>query len=173
MFFLAAEGNPVVVQIMPLVTAIVVFGVAFFILRATVWPKITQGLDDRAEKIRNEIRSAEEAREQAKAAQAEYEQSLQTARQEAAEMISSAKASAKAAAAELRSQNEADLVELKQRANRDIEAARLAAVAEIYSEAADLAAAIASKVLQRQISVEDQQRLVDESLSELQPVTES
>ena len=97
----------------------------------------------------------------------EYEASLTTARQEAAEMINKAKADAKAVADALRSRNETELAEMKQRAHRDIETAKQAALVEIRGEAADLATVIAGKILQREISVDDQQRLVEESLKEL------
>lgn len=164
---LAAEGSPVDFQWLPFITAIVVFGIAFLILKAKVWPKIVQGLEDRERKILEEIRSAEEAREQANAALAEYEASLATARREASEMIAKAKTDAKLAGEELRRRNEEDLAEMKHRAGREIESAKQAAVAELHNEAAALAAAMAGKILQREISAADQQELVDEALREL------
>jgi F-type H+-transporting ATPase subunit b len=165
---LAAEGgSPVSVQLMPLVTALVVFTVAFMVLKTAVWPKITKGLDDRDKKIRDEIESAEEAREQAKSALAEYQRNLSSAREEANKMIAQARADAKAAGDELRSRNEAELVELKARATKDIETARQAAVNSLYAEASNLAVQMAGKILQREINAGDQQRLVDDSLREL------
>ena len=173
LYLLAAEGSPTTVQLVPLVTTLVVFVVAFLILKATVWPKITHGLDEREKKIRDEIQSAEDARQQANEALREYEASLATARQEAANMIANAKANAKAAAEELRQRNDADLAEMKKRVTRDIGAAKQAAINEIYAEATNLATAIAGKILQREISVQDQQHLVDESLRELHPTSEN
>jgi F-type H+-transporting ATPase subunit b len=165
---LAAEsGSPVSFQWLPFVTAILVFGIAFWILKAKVWPKIVQGLDDRQHKILEEIKSAEEAREQANAALAEYEASLTAARHEASEMIAKAKADAQSVADDLRRRNEADLAEMKQRAGHEIDAAKHAAVAQLHNEAATLAAAMASKILKRQINAADQQDLVEETLREL------
>jgi F-type H+-transporting ATPase subunit b len=152
---------------LPAVTALAVFLVAFGILYAKVWPPIVKGLDAREQKIRDEIRSAEEAREQARAALAEYERNLASARDEAAAMIAQARADAKAVADELRSRNQAELVEMKQRATRDIDSAKHAAIAELHSAAAGLAGDIAARILQREISAADQKRLVDESLKEL------
>jgi F-type H+-transporting ATPase subunit b len=170
---LAAEGgSPVDPKLVPAITSIVVFVVFFLILRATVWPKIVGGLNDRAAKIRGEIEAAEQAREEAKAAQDEYRLALADARKEAGEMISRAKADAKSAADELRKRNEAELTEMKQRAGEDINSAKLAAIKDLHLEAASLATALAGKILQREISVEDQQRLVEESLRELGRVKE-
>lgn len=162
-----ADTNQLFPKLMPLITSIVVFLIFFAILAKFVWPKILGALDDREKKILGEIESAEKAREQAKAAQAEYEQSLAEARREASEMIAKAKSDAKSAADELRSRNEAELAEMKQRATKDIHSAKLSAINELHAEAAALAAQIAGKILQREVTVEDQHRLVEESLKEL------
>ena len=170
---IAAEGgSPVSVQIIPFITAIVVFGVAFAVLKSKVWPRIAQGLDERQGKILDEIRSAEEAREKANAALAEYERSLAEARREADEMIAKARQDAKAAAEDLRRRNEAELSDMKLRANRDIESAKQQAIAEIHAEASMLATTMAGKILDRQITAEDQARLMDETLRELGRVRE-
>ncbi len=152
---------------MPAVTSLVVFLLAFVFLYVKVWPKILKGLDDRQAKIRQEIKSAEEAREQAKEALAKYEQELAGARQEANQLIAGAKADAKAVAAELRASNESQITEMKQRALRELESAKRTAVSELHAEAASLAADIAARILKREITPQDQQRLVDESLQEL------
>jgi F-type H+-transporting ATPase subunit b len=152
---------------LPGATALLVFGAAFAILYFKVWPKILQGLDDRENKIRQEIASAEEAREQARAALGEYQDSLASARREAGEMIAKARGDAKAAAEELRERNQRELSEMKTRAQTEIESAKRTAIAELHSEATCIAAAIAGKILQREIAIEDQQRLMDETLNEL------
>ena len=152
---------------LPAVTALVVFVLAFGFLYVMVWPKIVKGLDDRDQKIRREIANAEQAREQANAALAKYEQELASAREEASRLIAQARADAKAVAVEFRDRNEAELAEMKQRAIRDLETARRAAITELHAETATLAVSIAGRILKREISVADQQRLVEESLGEL------
>jgi F-type H+-transporting ATPase subunit b len=152
---------------LPAVTSLIIFSIVFVVLYLKVWPSIVQGLDARQQKIRDEIAGAEQAREQAKAALREYEQSLASARQEANQMIARARADAKAVGEELRARNEAELTELKNRAMREIDGARAASIADLHAQAASLATAIAGRILQREITVEDQQRLVDESLRQL------
>lgn len=152
---------------LPGVTSLIVFLVAFGVLYVKVWPQIVRGLDEREKKIRDEIASAEAARKKAEAAQAEYQDSLTKAREEANQMIAKARADAKLVADELRSRNEADLAEMKTRATREIETAKQAAIGSLHAEASNLAVAIASKILQREISPHDQQNLMDESIREL------
>ncbi len=176
-FLLAAENEAVHAEAMafnwmPAVTTLVVFLLAFGFLYVKVWPKILSGLDDRQNKIRQEIANAEQAREKANAALAEYEKELASARQEANQLIAKARDDAKAVATELRDRNEAELAEMKQRATRDLDTAKRAAITELHAEAATLAADIAGRILKREISATDQQHLVDESLSELAGVQE-
>jgi F-type H+-transporting ATPase subunit b len=152
---------------LPGVTALIVFLIAFAVLALKVWPTITKALDEREQKIRGEIEAAEQAREQAKAALAEYQQSLANVREEAGQMIAKARADAKAVADELRSRNEAELSDMKSRAQREIEVAKESALRELHAEAATLATAIAGKILQREINEHDQQRLISESIQQL------
>jgi len=154
-------------NLLPAITSMVVFLLAFGFLYLKVWPKILGGLEDRDQKIRQEIANAEAAREQANEALAKYEKELASARQEANELIAQARADAKTVAKDLRDRNEIQLVEMKQRAMRDLEGAKRAAITELHAEAASLATDIAARILKREISAEDQQRLVDESLGEL------
>lgn len=154
--------------IMPMLVTLFVFGLVMAVLALKVWPTIVKGLKDREDKIREEIESAELARKQAKDALEQYQQSLQQARAEAAKMIEQTKAQQAALAADLKARADADVAQLRERAVRDIEAAKRAAVAEIYGEAANLASAMAGKILRRQINVDDQKALVEETLGQLQ-----
>ena len=151
----------------PGVVALVVFLAALAFLALKVWPQIIKGLDERQQKILAEIEAAENARQRADAALAEYEQNLAEAKKEAAEMIAKARSDAKAVADDQRQRNESELTELKDRATRDIDAAKRTAITELHGEAANLAASIAAKILQREITQDDQDRLVEESLREL------
>jgi F-type H+-transporting ATPase subunit b len=165
---LAAEQADLIdFSIVIFITTIVVFLAVFFIAAKVIWPKILGGLEERERKIREEIQRAEESREQAKAVLAEYEKSLAQAREEANQMVAKAKQDAKAVADELRARNEQEITELKDRAFREIDAAKKLAIAEIHEESVSLAVSIARKILQREITTDDQKRLLEESMQEL------
>lgn len=150
------------------VTALVVFAIVFAVLAVKVWPTITKALDERANKIKSEIEAAESARKQAKDALDQYQASLSQARAEAQKEIDKARAQAQVIASELRAKADVELAALREKALKDIEAARRAAVADLYSESANLATAMAGKILQREVSSGDRQKLLDESLAQLQ-----
>ena len=161
------DGDPMAFNPLAAITGITVFLVSLAVLYWKVWPVITKGLDDRNEKILAEIKAAQDAREQAKSALADYELERSRAREESSKMIAEAREQAKQLSEELREKNEKELTERMARATSDIEAAKAAAVVEIHTEAATLAAAMAGKILRREITLKDQKRLVEESLAEL------
>lgn len=150
------------------VTALIVFAITAAFLGVVVWPKISQGLDDRANKIKDEIEAAEQARKQAKDALEEYQRSLAQARAEAAKMIEATKAQQNQLAAELKAKSEIELNAMRERAMKEIDQAKRAAVSELYADATNLATMVAGKILKREINAQDQQRLVEESLGQLQ-----
>jgi F-type H+-transporting ATPase subunit b len=144
--------------------AVVIFLIVFTILATKVWPTITKGLSDRENKIRDEIEAAEMARSQAKDALEQYQQALAQARAEAQKEIDKARAQAQAIAADLKAKNEADINAMRERAMKDLEAARRAAVAEVYAQGTQLATMMAGKILRREVTAGDQSALLEESL---------
>lgn len=158
---------PVKEGVAPAITALVVFAIVMFILATKVWPIITGGLDDRNGKIREEIAAAEAAQKQARAALEEYEKSLAEARVESQRMLDETRSQQAALAAELKSKAERELSEMREKAKRDIETAKKTAISELYAESVTLATQMAGKILQREVTVADQQRMLEEALGEL------
>ncbi len=165
MLTLAAEGSITDFNWLNALVGIVVFVSGLLILSRTVWPKITTALDARDEKILEEINSAEDARKRANEALKEYEASLVQARAEANQLIEQTKAEQSRLAAQLKAESEKEAQALVAEARRNIEAAKKAAITEVYAEATYIATAVASRILERELNAEDQRKLVDESLS--------
>lgn len=162
-----AADNLVAIETLISITSLCVFLAAFVFLYLKVWPVIIKGLDERNAKILGEIKAAEDARKQAKAAQAEFEKKLTEAREEATRLISQARAEAQRQAESLRSKMEQEMQERLSRATAEIEGAKRQAMLDVHAQTAALATAIAGRILKREITATDQQRLVDESLREL------
>lgn len=167
LIFAAKEGSAMEWAPLPAFTGIGVFIVALILLWWKVWPIITKGLDDRNDKILSEIKAAEDAREQAKQALAEYEASLADAREQAQKTIADARAEGQRLFEEMKAKNERELAERISRANADIESARKAAVSDLHAQAVDLATMLSSRILEREINPSDQAKLIEESLREL------
>ena len=164
MLILAAGQSPVEVQLISLITTIVVFLLFFFAAAYLVWPKIMSGLDEREQKIRREIESAEAARAEAADSLKRQEEELNEARRQSTAMVAKAKADAEQHAAELRRRAEDELHSMRTQASKEIQAAKQAAIGELNAQAATMATSIAGRILHREISEDDQRDLIDDSL---------
>jgi len=85
-------------------------------------------------------------------------------------MLAKATADGEMIAAGIRTRAQRDAEETKERALRDIDAARDQAVAELHSQAAVLATSVAEKILRRSLNPDDQRDLVNRSLAEISAV---
>jgi len=168
-----AAANPMAFRLAPFVATLIAFGIVYFILQAKVWPVILDLLQKREDKIRTDIEEAERSRKRAEKSLQEYESALADARNEAAKMLEQARSDQQKLTAELKAKTEQEINQMKDAARRDIEAARKAAVTEIYSHMAATATDIAGKIIERELNPEDHQRLVEESLNQLQSVKAS
>lgn len=156
--------------LIPAFTAIVIFLIVMGIASTMIWPKIVSGLDERNDKIVGEIAAAEDARKQAKESLDEYEKSLASARAEAQQMIEETRASQGALAAQLKATADTELGAMREKAIAEIESAKKQALSELYNESVNLATVMAGKILAREVTVDDQQKLMDESLAEMKSV---
>ena len=146
---------------------LVVFGISLFVLVKWVFPRIVSALDSRAQAIDNSIDTAERTRVEAEEVLAEYRERLREAREQADEIVARAREAAKVHERESDEQARARATELIERAQRDIEAATERALQEIRKEVADLTILATEKVTRKALTVEDQRRLVEEAISEL------
>ena len=165
----AEEGGSFLVEpgIGLMVWTLLVFGGAMFLLWKLAFPKIAEALDKRQRAIEESIDVAEQTKVEAAQLLEEYRERLREARTQSEEIVSRAR---KAAEVHERESTEAARVkreELMAQARRDIEAETRRAIQEIRNEVADLTVLATEKVTRKTLTPEDQQRLVDEALAEL------
>jgi len=149
------------------VWVLVIFLVLLAVLYPTAWKNVLAGLKAREERIRKDIADAEAARSRAEATLKEYNAQLATAENRVRDMLAKATADGEQIAANIRSRAQKESEETKERAMRDIDAARDQAVAQIHEQAAVLATSVAEKILRRELNADDQRDLVAQSLNEL------
>jgi F-type H+-transporting ATPase subunit b len=149
---------------------LIIFIVLLAVLYPTAWKNVLAGLKAREERIRKDIAEAEAARVRAEATLKEYNTQLAAAETRVRDMLSKATADGETIAAGIRTRAQQEAEETKDRALRDIEAARGQAVAELQAQAAVLATAVAEKILRRSLNADDQRDLVNQSLGEISAV---
>ena len=156
-----------------MIWTIIIFVIMLGILYPTAWKNVLAGLKSREEKIRGDIANAEAARTKAEGTLREYNAKLADAEKTVRDMMGKAVADAEAAAASIRARSQAESEEIKEKALKDIDAAKTAAVREVYDQAAVLATSVAEKILRRNLNADDQRDLVARSLEQLQSVNKN
>ena len=143
------------------------FIVALLVLRKYAWPAITEALDKRQRAIEESIETAERARADAAALLEEYRQRLREARAQADEIVARARKAGEVHERETLEEARTRREELLEQTRRDIETETRRAIQEIRAEVADLTVMATEKVTRKALDADDQRRLVEEALSEL------
>jgi F-type H+-transporting ATPase subunit b len=150
-----------------MIWTLLLFALSMIILAKLAFPRITQALDKRQHAIEESIDHAERVRHEADGLLAEYRERLTEARQQADEIIARARKAAETHEREIETEAKATRDKLMEQARRDIEIETRRAIQEIRREVADLTVMATEKVTRKVLSDEDQQRLVEEALSEI------
>jgi F-type H+-transporting ATPase subunit b len=143
------------------------FIVALLVLRKYAWPAITQALDKRQRAIEESIDTAERARADASELLEEYRQRLREARAQADDIVARARKAGEVHERESLEEARVRRDELLEQTRRDIEAETRRAIQEIRAEVADLTIMATEKVTRKALDADDQRRLVEEALGEL------
>jgi F-type H+-transporting ATPase subunit b len=146
---------------------LVAFGVLLLLLRKLAFPRIAENLDKRQAAIEESIDTAERTKREADELLAEYRQRLTDARQQADDIVARARKAAEVNERDSLEQARKTREDLMAQTRRDIEAETRRAIQEIRSEVADLTVLATEKVTRKSLSEDDQRRLVEEALSEL------
>ena len=150
-----------------MIWTLVLFLFTMWVLSKVAFPKIQEALDKRAEAISESINAAERQRKESDELLTEYRARLAEAREQADDIMARARKSAETAEAEAATAGKEKRDELVASANREIEAGTKRALDEIRQEVANLTVLATERVTRKALNAEDQKRLVEEALSEV------
>jgi F-type H+-transporting ATPase subunit b len=150
-----------------MIWTLLAFLVAMWILRKFAWPAITEALDKRQRAIEESIEVAEHTRTEAQQLLQEYRERLREARQQADEIVGRARKAGEVHEREALEKAKIQREELLAQTRRDIDAETRRAIQEIRAEVADLTVMATEKVTRKSLDEQDQKRLVEEALREL------
>jgi F-type H+-transporting ATPase subunit b len=150
-----------------MIWTLIVFAISLYVLKKLVFPRIQEALDKRQRAIDESIDSAEHLREEADQLLAEYRERLADARVQAEEILARARKAAEASEAAALADGKAQREEMLEQTKREIQAETRRAIQDIRNEVADLTILATEKVTRKSLDEDDQRRLVEEALSEL------
>jgi len=150
-----------------MIWTLLVFAISMYLLAKFAFPRIQESLDKRQRLIEDSIDSAEKTRSEANDILAEYRERLTEARAQSDEIVARARKSGEVIEKESAEQAKEKREEILAQARRDIESETKRAIQEIRNEVANLTIAATEKVTRKSLDENDQRRLVEEALGEL------
>lgn len=145
---------------------LIMFIILLALLKKFAWGPLMGIMKERENLIANEINTAEQSRVEAKKLLEEQRTMLKEARTEAQGLIESAKKQGDVQRDEIIALARTEADRIKESAKLEIEQQKEKAVAAIREQVASLSVLIASKVIEKELSVEDQEKLINEYIQE-------
>jgi len=161
------KGNLFAGDIGNVVWTVVIFVLVIVVLGKFAWGPLLNALQQREEFIRRSLKEAKDDREAAETRLREYEEKLSKGQAEAAEIVDQGRRQSEKTKQRIEEQTREESDKMIERAKREIDLAKQTAIKDLYATSAELATEIASRILQREISAQDHERLISESIEEL------
>jgi F-type H+-transporting ATPase subunit b len=147
---------------------ILTFLVLLTLLARFAWKPLLEALETRQQGIRKALDDAQAAKQELERLEQESAQMMRKARAEAETLITQSRADADRLREEIRQKAKADAEGIMRNAERQIQLETGRALQQIRSEAVDLSVMIASKIIQRNITKEDNERLIADALKQVE-----
>ncbi|MFD1735201.1 F0F1 ATP synthase subunit B [Bacillus salitolerans] len=150
----------------------ILFQLAIFLILLALLRKFAFGpimgiMKQREEHIGNEISAAENSNKEAKKLVEEQRELLKQSRQEAQELIENAKKLGEEQKKSIVSEARTEAERIKDAAVKEIAQEKEQAVAALREQVASLSVLIASKVIEKELNEQDQQKLINEYIQEV------
>jgi F-type H+-transporting ATPase subunit b len=150
---------------------IITFLVLLLLLAKFAWKPLLAALEARRETIRKSLDDAQQAKLELERLHQESAQILKQARMDAAEIVSQSRTDAQNLREELNKKAQTEAEGIVKSAQKTIQIETQKALAQIRGEVVDLSVSIASRLLERNVSKEDNIRLIDETLKQIEATT--
>jgi len=147
---------------------IATFLVLLFLLTKFAWKPLLQALDARQQDIRKSLEDAQRAKEDFERLKLESETVIRNAHVEAQAVVARTREDAERLRETLKKQAREESEQLLRAARRQIEGDTRQAIAEVRREAVELAVQLASKLLQRNLTADDNARLIEDTLGQIE-----
>ena len=147
---------------------ILTFLVLVGLLTKFAWRPLLLALESRQQNIQRALDDAEKAKQELERLNQESAQIIRQARVEADQIVAMSRSDAERLREEMRQKARAEADGIVKSAERQIQLETARAIQQIRHEAADLSVAIASKLIQRNLTKEDNEKLIDDALKQLQ-----
>ncbi len=145
----------------------VVFLITFFILKKVAFGRISGMIEQRRDRIAEALDEADNARTEARALLEEHRQLIADARSQANEVLAEARRQGDAQRDRVKAEASADLERRLEENAKTIEAENRKLLEQVRREVVELTLIAAEKVTGKTLDADDQRRLIDEAVDEI------
>tara|TARA_B100001245_G_C22724215_1_gene351819 strand:+ start:47 stop:622 length:576 start_codon:yes stop_codon:yes gene_type:complete len=146
---------------------ILTFLILFFVLAKFAWKPLLAALESRENTIKSSLEDAVKAKTELERLNAESEEIIAKARSEAQTIRVEAKSAAEKIKADVMVQAGEDAKKIRDEAEKQIQVEKDKAINEIRQEVVNLTMTVAEKVIKKNLSKEDNQSLIEDSIKHL------
>ena len=143
------------------------FLLVVWVLKRFVFTPLEETMRERREKISSGVAEAEKAKEKLQEAETEREAILETAKEKRQEIIGEAREQAEQIITDARREATEEAEEIKQQARKDMQAQRKKMRQDMRDAVGQLAIQSAEKILQREVTGDDHDKLVDRVINKV------
>ena len=163
------ESSGGLIDVVPglMIWTLICFGLTFFVLKKFAFARIQQGIEERRDRIRKAVEDADQARIEARDLLEQHKQLIGQAKGEAGQILADARKVADAQIVRVKQEAEEERQRRLEETRRQIEAETKRSLDLIRSEVADLTLEATARVTGKVLDAEDQRRLIDEAIAEL------
>jgi F-type H+-transporting ATPase subunit b len=147
---------------------IVTFLGLLWALKKLAWGPLLEALETRQGAIRKSLDDAQQAKVELERLNAESAQIIQRARVEAETIVTQSRVDGERLREEIRTKARTEAEHIVKNAERQIQLETSRALEQIRREAVDLSVMIASKIIQRNLTRADNEKLIDEALKQVE-----
>jgi F-type H+-transporting ATPase subunit b len=157
------------IEVVPglMIWTLIVFAITFFVLKRYAFGPIQTAIDKRRDRIREALDAADRARSESEKLVAQQQEALAAARVQAEAMLADARRVAEDQQRRLREELDVERQRRIEETRKDVEAETARAIGQIRSEVASLALEATEKVAGKVLTDDDQRRLIDQAIDEL------
>lgn len=157
------------IEVVPglMIWTLITFGITFLVLKRFAFKPIQKAIDERRDRIHQALEEADRARTEAEQLMADQREALAAARADAEAILTEARRVAESRERRLREELDAERQRRLEETRKDIEAETRRAIGQIRSEVAGLALEATEKVAGKVLTGDDQRRLIEQAIDEL------
>lgn len=154
-------------ELVPMIITLVSVFILYLILKRFLYTPVTEFLEKRKTKIQGDIDEAKVLKSEAKSLKEDYQVRISEAKEEGQEIIESSRQRGNEIREDILAEAREEAQALIQRARRDMDREKEKIYEDIKESTGEMAILIASKILEENITIDNQNNLIDKFIDEV------